>query len=1315
MKKSLVLAIIFGVCASFGVVHALDSFRVLAQTTSCPLQTLLPYKTPQSPAVYYISEDCKKRPIRNPNVYFSHFSSWKDVRVTSSATLNRIPDHELSFLPWGPRRVFENGSLVKTVSDSKVYILLGGDTIYPIASEAVFRTTLGFSFNQIEDVAPSVMQKYGVGTPIAGVESIPSALVFKYPSDSKVYALERPNGAGDLTKRYVASMAQLATYQFRADRIATLPPSRAFADATGIALPITPLPGPVNPAPNPVTPNPSPSVVVRPPSPPPGVPGVTPSPSPTPSPTPQPSPSPIVVAPVPPPSTETAWPPRIPSSFIMTVRETAGVQRSGEILRSGVPLPKSVAIRNTANLGVVDSSGNAVPAEFIPLARWNGSLTSNEPIKWLMVSFPASVSASGLSTYRLVTNGSARNPASETQVRLTRSGNSVTVNTGAGEFVINGDNSTLFEEIRSAAGVPVARGGQLSATVGGVAGIYARARRVTIEHSDSLSAVVVVEGEYTHPQRNGGGMGTLRRYVFTAGSPTVQVRQTLAWEGDAGYNGYVRVSQLRDTLVPVNAPTEIFVRGERSRSAFSTSGEVSLVQSRRNTNTEARRYTLTTAAQTQTGTAADGAYIAAKNSVGTIAITLPSMHLYEPQALRVLSNGTIALDLVNEEVPLGNRQGLFANFSVSVLPTAATASDVERLAWGTSVAPLHAWPSPEWFASSEAVPEMPYGQLPTQLASFTNIQKSVLESTLQNSNQFGLYGLMTYGLYPRNWANPINSNEVAQGTGPTANETWDDVYWGTTWTDYHNASKLGAYFAMQSGETEWLERITAPAAWRMLYTQIMQCGPDDAYFYCGQAPAGYNGYRSDFNSSHAYFDNLFLYSYLFADQSVVPIITRGANNMRGYICPGRANAAGPACDPTVQKFDEYAAVTGRSAMQYANIFHYLGTSSRDGSYLEDWESLLARAVTQYYVEPVQQGVPYGFWASSNARTGNTASGALQSTDQQWMLSLYDMEALYNYSVETGDQALGSPPIRPSRIITNWGRTLTRFGGGGSPVTAEGTWPNGLRFRYSGERIGGTLEQVEGDRSGSDPTLYVAGKADLLAVLARAADWSKDTDIKNLASNMTQFVLRNLGNYPLGKEQGLMLARLPVAVARLTSMAGKGEVSLGATVGITPPPAPTPNPTPTTPPPTPPPPPATPPPPPSASASTGLPESTYTPQGGQTVTLVDGHPFAPAFNLSYYFEHSLGTGTCFGTDFVEYDFYLRNPGASNYERIGGHTGSAVGSFSGGHSMESQGCAKGRFLYHFPASAPSGAYSVGVCITNTTNRSERYCTTAVVTKP
>src|SRR5205085_648486 len=90
-------------------------------------------------------------------------------------------------------------------------------------------------------------------------------------------------------------------------------------------------------------------------------------------------------------------------------------------------------------------------------------------------------------------------------------------------------------------------------------------RRVSIEHAGPLSAVVVVEGRYSMTPVGGGGLGERRRYVFTAGSPTAIVRQSVQWEGDLcgsqgniacnGAPNAVRVERVRDTLTPADAGT----------------------------------------------------------------------------------------------------------------------------------------------------------------------------------------------------------------------------------------------------------------------------------------------------------------------------------------------------------------------------------------------------------------------------------------------------------------------------------------------------------------------------------------------------------------------------------------------------------------------------------------------------------------------------------------------------------------------------------------------------------------------------------------
>jgi hypothetical protein len=151
--------------------------------------------------------------------------------------------------------------------------------------------------------------------------------------------------------------------------------------------------------------------------------------------------------------------------------------------------------------------------------------------------------------------------------------------------------------------------------------------------------------------------------------------------------------------------------------------------------------------------------------------------------------------------------------------------------------------------------------------------------------------------------------------------------------------------------------IGEPGALRTLYTQIQRCGPADSWFYCGQAPAGCGGYRADFTSSHAYFENLFLYYWLTGDSTVLDTLRRGASSMRNYLCSRRPAAP---CLPDDPPADEWAHLTGRVAVQWFEVFHFLGLAE-DPSYLDDWRSGLARAATQNYVQPRQAGRSYGFW------------------------------------------------------------------------------------------------------------------------------------------------------------------------------------------------------------------------------------------------------------------------------------------------------------------------------------------------------------------
>lgn len=738
------------------------------------------------------------------------------------------------------------------------------------------------------------------------------------------------------------------------------------------------------------------------------------------------------------------------SELNLEVRETVGVGRNQEIVRSGVPLPRALNVRALGNLAVVDARGTAVPAELEVLARWNaGKADPSAPIEWLLVTFASDAAAHGSTQYRLVVDGSVRNPAPTRPISLVQAGDRVTVDTGVATFVIDGASTSVFQEVRAGPTI-VAGAAPLSGTVDGRAMRLSALRRLWIEHQGPLSVIVVVEGSYDFPATGGGGIGSRLRYEFTAGSPTAIVRHSAAFEGDkcgagnlscgSGPNG-VLTTRLEDAIaLRLPEARTVQVIGARSRGAVTASsplGSEAWVRQRlRPGRTSPRAYQSSAPGATDLGTSADGALLAVSGGGNTVAIALNHMHDYEPQGLRLKADGSLAIDVVDDKAWIGARQGIFGTFAVTAAAGVSTRAELERLTWAPLNAPLRAWPSNKVFSDSKAVGDLPQGVLAPSLASYDLLTDRVLEDTVARREERGIFGISVFGSVPRYWGSAQSPDELDCGADPTPHETWDDMYWCGTFTDYHNGMNQAALKAMRTGAVEVLDELQEPAALRVLHTQILQCAPGDSTFYCGQAPMGYGGFRADFNSSHAYFQNLMSYYWLTGDKTVVETLQRGASSMRNYVCSRRPGAS---CGPTDLPTDPWASLTGRVASQWYATFRFVGLASDDASFLDDYRQGLGRAVTQNYLEGVRGGVRYGFWTSAPVLGAGT-----YSTDQLWMASIYDLEMLNQLRVDSNDAPLGSPPIAPSRVMAAWAQTLadlapTVIGDG----TASAVMPNAL--------------------------------------------------------------------------------------------------------------------------------------------------------------------------------------------------------------------------------------------------------------------------------
>jgi hypothetical protein len=857
------------------------------------------------------------------------------------------------------------------------------------------------------------------------------------------------------------------------------------------------------------------------------------------------------------------WPPAPPGTILLTVTDPSGVVRSGEIARGGVPLPRAAGSVDPSRLRLLDAAGVAQPAQFRVLARWNAPRDAGAaPLQWVLVEGPASAAGTSL---RLQTDAQPGNsPPPAMALTVTQAGGRYTIDTGAARFVIDPAGGAMFAEVRSAAGTLLGTGERFAVAFDGNVYQATDVRFARIDAQGPLSATLTVAWLTDAPSIGGGRVSLRRQYDFAAGSPTAVVRSALAWEGErcgnaeiltcaAGING-LQLTYARDALQPVgNGARTVHVLAAAGApvdvAALAPGATAHLRQLRRGARTQPQAYEVAIPGTTRQGVRADrGALALSTAGNGALGIALRRMDQHEPQALRVIGNGSVALDWIDAPgVWVGSRQAVFATAAVAALPAAPDAAVLAQRLWAPLAHPLRLWAAPAQFAASEAVPEFPVGALPAAYAGFDPQVERMLTTTQTRFDALGLRGLMTTGLWPSYWGTPNDPPPDCGANDPTPADDWDDPYWCASWTDYHNAATAGALAAFRAGDPAWFDAISVPAAQRMLHTQIMQCAPEDPWFYCGQAPAGGGGYRSNFNSSHAYFENLILYHFLTGDPWVVDTLARGAPAMRAYLCGTRAGSPpGPMCAPTTPGDNDYVQFNDRAASQWFEVFRFLGQTV-DGSYLDDWRGNIARWLSLFWAQGTDaQGRRLGFIVQSGVGNGLSilAPGGY-TTSQLWMASAYDFEQLARLRVATQDSPIGSPALAPSTVIGDWGRTILRTASlGPGNGTAAGIWPNTLDFAWSGARIGGTISAVAPGWSPGpmpspcfDDCLYDTGKAFMTAAIARAADFSADPALRALADDFVRHAIARAtaADVSLGKEGGEYLVRLPSAVARLATV------------------------------------------------------------------------------------------------------------------------------------------------------------------------------------
>jgi len=313
-----------------------------------------------------------------------------------------------------------------------------------------------------------------------------------------------------------------------------------------------------------------------------------------------------------------------PLSVGLYVTNPSALARTAWPVSGGVPIPRDATdgrapITDPTQLSVVDAQGNAVPAQFRVLARWDGDRNdASRPIKWLLVDIQADVPARSTAKYRLVSYPYPL--ALSDTVTVSEDEGGVTVNTGRIQFRVSRKGFNLFEWVR--------RGGDQLVYSSPENGFVYRAYDGTVYHSASsapagsvyevkveeagpLRAVVRASGAYRLLRRDYSRrayLGYCVRIHAYAGQDWVRVVYTLENNGRGVQNQakdpyeVVYIKDLRARL-SVNLEAQKRASLEGYTAYLSTGERYSLEQTRqlRSPNDEAGNFQYTISREDPSG------------------------------------------------------------------------------------------------------------------------------------------------------------------------------------------------------------------------------------------------------------------------------------------------------------------------------------------------------------------------------------------------------------------------------------------------------------------------------------------------------------------------------------------------------------------------------------------------------------------------------------------------------------------------------------------------------------------------------------------
>lgn len=251
----------------------------------------------------------------------------------------------------------------------------------------------------------------------------------------------------------------------------------------------------------------------------------------------------------------------------LTVRETAGVARSGGIVSCGVPFAKAT-VKDLSKLSV-SVGGKPAAAQFRMLAPWDDG-----SVRWALGTFAADVPAGG--AVEIVVRDDGRNVPPAKPVKVDDGRTAVKVSTGPMQFRVSKKSGDLFQ-VLELDGKPVltAKGrGLVLYPEKGEAVVAGLPAEVALEESGPMRAVVRVRGPF--PGVHNGLLSYTLRLTAYAGGKALYARVWIENNGAHGYKAqpeWFHFDGLAVELAPaIGQPIEASCEG------VTASGKLSVLQ-----------------------------------------------------------------------------------------------------------------------------------------------------------------------------------------------------------------------------------------------------------------------------------------------------------------------------------------------------------------------------------------------------------------------------------------------------------------------------------------------------------------------------------------------------------------------------------------------------------------------------------------------------------------------------------------------------------------------------------------------------------------